>query len=204
MKRLLIVAALLIGALTEASAGLPVRYWSDDMAQHTFSLNAGPGWFLGNTAGVETGLRYDRSYFRGYDVALGVGATYLFSASSSRLDGGIEYGGDIRIGNETHYLGINALDVKFWFGERTVWDVCLHGGWIGGRAWSKYPGDVGRQYGLFDNGIMGGISTGLDFMITAWFGVGIHLNAMSGMIFSDGSSSEYSRAAVRLGATYCF
>lgn len=212
------VGAAVLFVAADAAAQMPVRKWDDDMARHTFSLGLGPGWYSDNNpvldmaslqndditpVGVEVALRYDWSYFRGYEVAVGVGATYIFSANASSLDSGFAYRGEVRAGDAFHYIGLNAVNTKMWFGKRTVWDVCIHMGYMGGNSWMKAEG---RRQSVSEHGFMAGLSTGLDVLITAWLGVGIHLNGMTGVLYPSGSSSsrEYSRAAVRIGAVYCF
>lgn len=216
--RLTLFLAAVLAAAQDASAKFPVRLWDDDMARHTFSLGVGPGWssknnpFAGTAGlstdeisplGVQTALRYDWSYFRGYEVALGTGATYIFSAKSSRLDGGAEYRGGVKLGETFHYIGVNAVNTKMWFGKRTIWDVCIHMGYMGGSSWMKAEGDRQR---VAQNGFMAGISTGLDVLITAWLGVGVRLNAMTGVMYPSGSSAsrDYSCASLMFGAVYCF
>ena len=216
--RLILAVVAAVTAVHDAAAKFPVRLWDDDMARHTFSLEAGPALFSGNNrllgaagyadgditpVGAQVALRYDWSYFRGYEVAVGTGVTYIFSGTSSRLDGGILHRGGVRLGESFHYIGLNAVDTKMWFGKRTVWDVCIHMGYMGGSSWMK-AGD--ERQSVAQHGFMAGISTGLDFLITAWLGVGVRLNTMTGVLYPSGSSSsrEYSSGSLMVGAVYCF
>lgn len=217
MKRNISLFIILIIIPLHAAAQLPKRNWDDDMAKHTFSLNIGPAWFADTNpvlnlsslqndeitpVGFEAALRYDWSYFRGYEVALGMGATYIFSYSTMLADGRPYRTGDVRLGEAFHYIGVNAVNTKMWFGKRTIWDVAIHMGYMGGSSWMKADG---RRDALSEHGFMAGLSTGLDFLITAWFGVGVNVNVMTGMLYSSGSASrEYTRASVRFGAVYCF
>ncbi len=221
LKKLILILLFVavLAAVQDAAARFPVRLWDDDMARHTFSLDAGPGLFSRNNpflaatgftvddmtvppVGVQAALRYDWSYFRGYEVAVGTGATYIFSAGSSRLDGGM-FRDDVKLGSSFHYIGINAIDTKMWFGKRTVWDVCIHMGYMGGSSWMKTGGE---RRSVAENGFMAGISTGLDFLVTAWLGVGVRLNAMTGVLYPSGSSvsRECSSASLMVGVVYCF
>ncbi len=216
--RLTLSFVTVLTVVQDATARFPVRFWDDDMARHTFSLAAGPGWFSKNnpflgspglipddisSLGMQAMLRYDWSYFRGYEVAVGTGATYIFSSNLSRTDGGILYRGDVKLGEAFHYIGVNAINTKMWFGKRTIWDVCIHMGYMGGSSRMKADGD--RQ-SVAENGFMAGISTGVDVLITAWLGVGVRLNAMTGVMYPSGSSvsRDYTSASLMVGTVYCF
>lgn len=219
MKRnMLLFIVLFLIPLRYAAAQFPTRNWNDDMARHTFSLNIGPSWFTDNNpvfdlsslvddditpVGFEVALRYDWSYFRGFEVALGTGATYIYSYNTMLVDGRPHFIGDVRVGEAFHYLGANVVNTKMWFGKRTIWDACIHMGYMGGRSWIKAEGHRDR---LSEHGFMAGLSSGLDIMVTAWLGVGVNVNVMTGVLYSSGSSSsrEYTRASVRFGAVYCF
>lgn len=217
MKPLLTTICCVIFCCGLSAQGLPVRYWSDDMPQHTFSLGIGPAWFTSNVpflsmeslqnegvtpVGFDLALRYDWAYFRGYEVSLAAGLAYMFLYDSYLADPPRGQRGMARVGEKLHYAGVNVLNTKMWFGSRVIWDVCMHMGYAGGVSTMNYEGNRSR---LLENGFMAGVSTGVDCLITAWLGVGIHLNAMTGMLYyGDSSSREYSRADVRLGVVYCF
>lgn len=219
MKRSLYIFVLLsaLFAASGAKGQLPVRYWSDDMPQHTFSLGLGPSWFTSNVpflnlgdlqnedvspVGFDVTLRYDWAYFRGFDVSLAAGFSYMFLYDSYLVDAPVGHRGEARVGERLNYAGLNLLNTKMWFGSRVIWDVCMHMGYAGGVSVMKYGNDRDR---IRENGFMAGISTGIDCLITAWLGVGIHMDVMTGMLYSGSSSSrEYTRANIRVGAVYCF
>lgn len=218
-KQLLILSAFaLMGAAAVSGQGLPVRYWSDDMPQHTFSLGIGPTITGGNSVmdmldlgnedvsrvGFDLALRYDWAYFRGYEVSLATGLTYIFSNNSHPVYAPLGLRGEGRVSESLHYAGINALNTKMWFGSRVIWDVSLHAGYLGGAFAIRY-GD-GERTSIRENGFAAGFSTGIDCLITAWLGVGIHINVMTGLLYTAGSSEarDYSRANVRVGVVYCF
>lgn len=196
----------------------PVRKWNDDMPRHTFSLGVGPALYKNNNplrdtpalrgeksvpVGMEAALRYDWSYFRGYEVSLGAGLIYSFAYSPMRFEAGRTLDTETRIAEMLHYAGINLIDTKMWFGRRIIWDVSINAGYLGGSTRKTWAGGSEKAV---EHGFLAGVSTGLDFLITAWLGVGVHFNAGAGMLYTQGSdtSREYSRTSLRLGAVYCF
>lgn len=220
MKRIIRILPVFVLICAGARAQLPVRHWNDDMPRHTFSLGLGPSWFtdnvpfldlegLRNEGGVPVGLdvvlRYDWAYFRGFDVSLAAGLSYMFLYDSYGVDAPVGQRGEVRVGERLHYAGVNAFNTKMWFGRRIIWDVCAHMGYAGGVSVMKYDGERSR---MRENGFMAGLSTGIDCLITAWFGIGIHMDVMTGVLYPGGGSSlsprDYTRANVRVGAVYCF
>lgn len=216
LSSIILLSVALLFLQDAAGQGFPVRHWNDDMPRHTFSLGIGPSWLPDNNpilnlealtdenispAGLDVALRYDWAYFRGYEVSLATGLTYLFTHSSYPVN--IPHTHDIRIREALHYVGANAINTKMWFGSRVIWDVCIHAGYLGGTSGLKQGGSIEKNR---ENGFAGGVSTGVDCLITAWIGIGIHMNVMAGALFPAGSSSsrDYVRANVRVGAVYCF
>lgn len=203
---------------TAAGQGFPVRYWTDEMPQHTFSLGVGPSWILGKNplaeseniemrgaspVGVNLALRYDWSYFRGYEVAMGTGLTSMFIYSSRPFRDRSSFASDGKLSESFGYLGVNAVNTKMWFGKRFIGDVSIHMGYLWGVSAVKRD-TANDKTKVNQNCFAGGVSAGVDCLITAWLGVGVHFNLLAGTPRFGGSQRDFTECAVRIGAIYCF
>lgn len=220
MKKSYVILLFAAVSAVGAASGqvFPVRYWSDDMPQHTFLLGAGPSWIAGRSPlaesydldldgsspiGVNLALRYDWSYFRGYEVAMGTGLTCVFIRNSRSFRDRSSFASGGRLSEQFGYIGVNAVDTKMWFGKRLIGDVSIHMGYLWGASVMKMDEtDVKTKVG--QNGFAGGVSVGLDCLITAWLGVGLHLDVLAGTPRYGSSERDFTECAARIAAVYCF
>lgn len=225
-KELLLLTFAFILALQNINGQETSVDWNNRMPAHSISFSAGPSVsepIIGtrylppdnlvrysktlSPIGLECGLDYTFSYLRRKKVSMGVGATYMFQFHTAviqtvKTDNPLK---STRFGETFHYFAIQPINFKVCFGQRVVWDVLTHIGWIVSTP-ANTRIDGGRVNITNGNGMVWGATTGVNYLLTPRLGIGLNFNAIMGSMNLDTwfLSNIYGEVSARITTVYYF